>query len=158
MTAEDRPEPVGFGAIGPHWLPRCACAGTFDDAWRRARMPLMPLDFDLRYNNVASPALWFEQPLAAGDTLAIVGMHEDGLWQLDLPAVRVRLRARLHDGRTLTVHPALDTVLVEPGKDEVQLTLRRAFPVGRGKSLLREIRVDDQTEPTESTRHDALPT
>jgi hypothetical protein len=152
VTAEDRPEPVGLGAIGPHWLPRCGYAGTFDDAWRRSRMPLMPVDFDIRYNNVAPPALWFEEPLAVGDSLALLGMHEDGLWQFELPAMPVRLSARLHDGRTLAVRPSIDTVLVEPRTNEVQLTLRRAFPVGRGKSLLREIRVDE-AEALHTERH-----
>jgi hypothetical protein len=112
----------------------------------------MPVDFDIRYNNVAPPALWFEEPLAAGDNLALLGMHEDGLWQFELPAVPVRLSARLHDGRTLGVRPSIDTVLVEPGTNEVQLALRRAFPVGRGKSLLREIRVDE-AEALHTERH-----
>jgi hypothetical protein len=147
LTAEDGAEPVGLGAIGSHWLPRAGYAGTFDDTWRRSRMPLLPLDFDIRYNNVASPALWFEEPLAAGDSVALFGMHEDGLWQFELPVVPLRLSARLHDGRTLTLRPPIDTVLVEPGTNEVQLTLRHAFPVGRGKSLLREIRIDEAEVP-----------
>lgn len=142
-SAEDHPEPAGFGAIGPHWLPRCGYAGTFDDAWRTRRMPLMPADFDIRYNNVAHPSLQLEEPLGAGERIAVLGMHEDGLWQADLPGVPVRISARLHDGRRIDVRPHVDTVLVEPGKDEVQLTLRQAFAVGRGKSLLREIRVDE---------------
>jgi hypothetical protein len=146
-AAGDGPEPVGFGAVGPHWLPRCGYAGTFDDAWMRARMPLMPADFDIRHNNVAHPALQFDEPLVAGDGISVLGMHEEGLWQLELPEVPVRLSARLHDGRRLNVRPSIDTVLLEPGADEVQLTFRHAFPVGRGNSLLREIRVDEQEAP-----------
>ncbi len=149
LSAEDRPDPVGLGALGPHWLPRCNYAGTFDETWRRSRMPLMPVDFDIRYNNVAHPDLQLDEPLVAGDRVAILGMHEDGLWHFDVPAVLVQLCARFHDGRRLTVRPAIDTVLLEPGKDEVQLTFRQAFPVGRGKSLLREIRVDEHEAPQE---------
>jgi hypothetical protein len=33
-------------------------------------------------------------------------------------------------------------VLVEPLEDAIQLTLRHAFPMGRGSTVLREIRVD----------------
>ena len=142
--AEDHPEPVGFGALGPHWLPRCGYAGTFDDAWRSTRMPLMPADFDIRHNNVAHPSLQFDEALEAGERIAILGMHEDGLWQIELPAVPLRISARLHDGRRIDVRPRIDTVLIEPSKDEVRLTLRHAFPVGRGKSLLRALRVDEQ--------------
>jgi len=152
LSAEDRPNPVGLGALGGHWLPRCGYAGTFDDTWLRSRMPLMPLDFDLRFNNVAHPDLQFEDPLVAGDRVSILGMHEDGLWGFDVPAVPVQVCARLHDGRRITVHPAIDTVLLEPGKDEVQLTFRQAFPIGRGKSLLREIRVDEHEAPHQEGR------
>ncbi|APR87920.1 hypothetical protein A7982_13269 [Minicystis rosea] len=141
--ASDRPEPVGFGAVGPHWLPRCACAGTFDDAWRTHRMPLLPADFDIRFNNVAPQPLQFDAPLVAGERIALLGMHPDGVWQVELPRVPMRIAARLHDGRRIDVRPHVDTVLLEPGKDEVQLTLRYAFAVGRGKSLLREIRIDE---------------
>jgi hypothetical protein len=56
-SAEDRPAPVGLGAVSPHWMPRRGYAGTFDDAWLRSRMPLMPADFDVRHHNVAHPAL-----------------------------------------------------------------------------------------------------
>jgi hypothetical protein len=143
-SAEDRPAPVGLGAVSPHWMPRRGYAGTFDDAWLRSRMPLMPADFDIRHHNVAHPALQFEEPLCAGELIAILGMHEDGLWSVDLPAVPVMLSGRLHDGRRVTVRPPIDTVLVEPAKDEVQITVRHAFPLGRGKSLLREIRVGER--------------
>jgi hypothetical protein len=142
-SAEDRPAPVGLGAVSPHWMPRRGYAGTFEDAWLRSRMPLLPADFDVRHHNVAPPALQLEVPLGVGDCIGILGMHEEGLWQVALPAVPVTLSGRLHDGRRVTVRPAIDTVLIEPGEDEVQLTLRHAFPLGRGKSLLREIRVGE---------------
>jgi hypothetical protein len=152
-TADDHPVPVGFGAISPHWLPRCGYAGTIDDAWRSSWMPLMPADFDIRYNNAAHPSLQFDDPLVAGEQIAILGMHEAGLWQVDLPAVPVRISARLHDGRRLDVYPPVDTVLIEPSKDEVQITLRHAFAVGRGKSLLREIRVDEHAPANDTEVH-----
>jgi hypothetical protein len=142
-----RPAPAGLGALGSHWLPRAGYAGTFDAAWIKARMPLMPLDFDVRHNNVAHPSLQFEEPLAAGERIAILGMHEDGLFQVALPEVRVRMHARFQNGRRATVRPVVDTVLIEPEKRELQLTLRHAFSMGRGSSLLREIRVDEHDEP-----------
>jgi hypothetical protein len=148
-SAADRPEPVGFGAIGAHWLPRCGYAGTFDDAWRSARMPLLPVDFDIRFNNVAPPSLQFDEPLVAGERIAVLGMHVDGLWEVELPVLSGRISARLHDGQRLVVRPPIDTVLLEPGKDEVELTVRHAFAVGRGSSLLREVRVDEQGASTE---------
>jgi hypothetical protein len=140
--AGDRPVPVGFGATGPHWLPRADYAGTFDEVWKRTRMPRMPADFDVRNNNVAHPSLQFDALLVAGDPIALLGMTPGGIWKVELPAMLVCLHGRYHDGRVLTARPAVDTVLVEPLEDALQLTLRHAFPMGRGKVVLREIRVD----------------
>ncbi len=38
--------------------------------------------------------------------------------------------------------PPVDTVLVEPEAGRVELTVRWTFPRGRGRTMLREIRVD----------------
>jgi hypothetical protein len=141
-SASDRPEPAGLGALGGHWSPRAEHAGTFDEVWRRTRMPRMPADFDARHNNVATRALQFDVPLGTGDPIALLGMTVDGLWKVELPAMPVSLYGRYQDGRVVTARPAVDTVLVEPLKDEVQLTLRHAFPMGRGARALREIQGD----------------
>ncbi len=53
----DRPPPAGFGFVSPHWQPRAALAGTFDEAWQKSRSPLLPKDFDRRHMNAASPGL-----------------------------------------------------------------------------------------------------
>jgi hypothetical protein len=141
-SAGDRPAPAGLGAIGAHWSPRVEHAGTFDEAWKKIRLPRMPTDFDVRHNNVAPAALQFDSPLGAGDPIAILGMTPAGLWKVELPPMPVSLHGRYHDGRVVTVRPAVDMVLVEPLEDALQMTLRYAFPMGRGKTALREIRVD----------------
>jgi hypothetical protein len=140
--ASDTPEPVGFGAIASHWRPRSRYAGTFDDAWRATRMPLLPRDFDVRYWNVAHPSLQFEEHLCAGDSIAILGMTLGGPFHFELPTLPVVLRGKTSDGRTLTMRPPIDTVLVETNAARVELTVRHVFPKGRGATLLREIRVD----------------
>src|SRR5262245_38074998 len=48
-----RPEPVGFGFIGPHWQPRVQHAGTYDEAWMKNRAPLLPADFNPRFFQTA---------------------------------------------------------------------------------------------------------
>jgi hypothetical protein len=140
--AGDTPEPAGFGAIASHWLPRSCYAGTFDDVWRATRMPLLPLDFDVRHFNVARPCLQFEEHLRAGDRIAILGMTLDGPFAVELPPLPIVMHGKTDDGRTLTARPPIDTVLIEPGAGRVELTVRHTFPKGRGKTLLREIRVD----------------
>jgi hypothetical protein len=86
--------------------------------------------------------LQFDPPLRAGDPIALLGMTADGLWKVELPAMAVRLGGRYHDGRVVPVRPHVDTVLVEPLEAAIELTLRHAFPLGRGNAVLREVRVD----------------
>ncbi len=141
-STSDRPEPAGFGAIAGHWLPRADFAGTFDETWRATRMPLMPLDFDARYWNVAHPLLQFADGLRPGDIIAILGMTLDGLVTVELPPFPVEMHGKTDDGRTISMRPPVDTILVEPGTGRVELVARGTFPRGRGKTMLREIRVD----------------
>lgn len=135
-------EPAGYGAIASHWSPRAEHAGTADEAWRTSRMPLLPLDFDPRFHNVAHPALRLDTPLAPGDTIAILGMTVEPLFQVDVPAFPVRVRAVRATGPIEEVRPAIDTLLIEPERGRFEIAARATFPVGRGRSLLREIRVD----------------
>lgn len=135
-------EPAGFGAIASHWRPRSRYAGTFDEAWRATRMPLMPRDFDPRYWNVAHPSLQFEEHLRAGDPISILGMSPPGTMHFELPPLPVVIHGKTGDGRALTARPPIDTVLVDTNAARVELTIRQVFPKGRGTTLLREIRVD----------------
>lgn len=140
-SAADAPVPMGYGAIAMHWQPRCNYAGTCDEAWRATRLPLMPLDLDARFWNVAHPSLQMDA-LPPGEVIAVVGMREDGVFQFELPDMRPVFHARTDDGRTLCVRPAVDTVLLEPNVGRVQLTARAVFPRGRGRTKLREIRLN----------------
>jgi hypothetical protein len=139
-TAKDRHPPVGCSAILPHWSPRRERAGTFDDLWKATRMPLMPNDFDVRHNNVATPALLLDPALGPGDVVSIMGMTHD-LLQFALPPVSLVLHGR-YDERTETVRAVVDTVLIEPSLGRIELTMRHAFSVGRRRSALRELRAD----------------
>jgi hypothetical protein len=139
-TAADRHPPVGLGAVLTHWSPRRECAGTFDEKWKATRAPLMPLDFDIAHNNVASPGLMFDPPLAPGDPISVLGMSHD-LFELRLPPMPVVLRAR-YDDRSEEARPVVDTVLLEPTRGRMEMVVRKAFTIGRGARALREIRAD----------------
>jgi hypothetical protein len=142
-TVGDDHPPVGFGAIWGHWEPRLSHAGTFDQVWMETRMPNMPLDWDVRANNVAHPSLIFDPPLAAGDEIAALGMTERGLLSFQIPRFPVVIRARFDESGKTEVRPPIDTVVILPEKGWLELTMRKAFPIGRAKDVLREIRVED---------------
>jgi hypothetical protein len=141
--SSDRHAPMGSGAIPPHWEPRRTHAGTFDASWREGRMPLLPLDYHPRHANVAHPSLIFERHLAAGDPVSVLGMRLDGLFRFEIPRFAVVFRA-LFDGADEEVRPPIDTVLVEPDRGRFELVARATFPTGRGKKILREIRIDTE--------------
>jgi hypothetical protein len=141
-SAADRPDPVGYGAISSHWQPRSDRAGTFDDRWLADRMPLMPHDFDMRHYNVANPALIFEQPLAPGDAVAVLGLAPRGVLRFEIPDVRVRVDARYDHGERLAITPGVDTVLFDVPARRVEIVMRARFVKGRGAMALREVRAE----------------
>jgi hypothetical protein len=129
---------VGFGAIMMHWSPRLEHAGTFDERWKAARMPLPPEDQDIRFGNVAHPSLQFEEHLAPGDPVGIVGMSLEPV-VFALPAFPVVASARYDTGERVVVRPPIDTVLIQPEARRVELVARAVFPIGRGRRVLREV-------------------
>lgn len=140
--AADAHPPCGFGAIRSHWSPRRERSGTLDTAWQRGRMPLLPLDYDDRFANVAHPKLQFEPPLRPGDAVGVLGMRAEGPLAFELPSPGVVIRAWFDVSPRQEVRPPIDTLLVEPGARRFELTLRAAFPRGRGRDVLREVCVD----------------
>jgi len=65
---------AGFGFVAPHWEPRRSLAGSYDEAWSRERMPLLPLDFRREFFNAAAPGL-VATPHLRGDE--VVRVMED---------------------------------------------------------------------------------
>lgn len=134
--------PVGFGAIATWWLPRRGLMGTADAAWQAERMPLPPLDFDPRFYQVAHPSLQMDRHLQPGDLIAAHGLCEEGLFQITVPELRLIAHVRRADAPPVSLPLVLDTALLEPESARLELTFRRVLPLGRGATLLREVRLD----------------
>lgn len=143
-SASDSPEPVCFGAVAMSWEPRRSYFGSCDEGWQRERMPLAPHDYDVRAANVAHPLLQLDQPAKPGDVFALQGMSlADGPWHVSVPDAHPRVVIRRDDGQEEVIRPALDTVLLEPNDDLVELTYRAVLLHGRGRRRLREVKIDD---------------
>ncbi|ATB51508.1 DUF2169 family type VI secretion system accessory protein [Corallococcus macrosporus] len=80
-----RVPPAGFGFLSPHWQPRAAFAGTYDEAWRKQRMPRLPKDFDRRYYNAAPAGLVVPGYLKGGTPVTVVNASPRPL-SFQLPA------------------------------------------------------------------------
>ncbi len=141
-TYLDRPEPVGFGFTCPHWQPRAALAGTYDEAWSKTRQPLLPEDFDRRFFNAASPGLLFPGRLRGDEPVR--GQHVDktGVLAFDLPGqppptCRVGLKGREDEHRTTE----LDTVIVDTDARRLLLLWRTEVVLSNGPHDLTAIEI-----------------
>jgi hypothetical protein len=135
--------PAGVGAIGRHWVPRRHYGGTYDQAWMEERMPLLPLDFDERFNQVAPPELITPEPLRGGERVEIVNMNPRGPVVFDLPRVRFFVGIQTADKMT-EARVQLDTVLLEPGEQTVDLTWRAIVKLPRHPRDTRFVQVHEK--------------
>ncbi|QQR45131.1 DUF2169 domain-containing protein [Myxococcus xanthus] len=127
------PPPAGFGFLAPHWQPRAAFAGTYDDAWTRERMPLLPRDFDRRFLNAASPGLVATGYLKGDEPVRVVNASPGGRLEFRLPSAPppsfvVALKGR----RTTKGSLSLDTVIVDTDDAKAFLYWRAMFPLRTG--------------------------
>jgi hypothetical protein len=116
-----RPAPAGFGAIAASWLPRRSFAGTYDDAWQRARAPYLPLDFQPRFFNCAAEGFVFDRHLQGGEPLAATSVSEHGPLNIVLPTCKLSTTFVLRGERHAQPN-RLQTVLIEPDDNRMCLT------------------------------------
>jgi hypothetical protein len=109
----DHPEPIGYGFLGVNWEPRVRLAGTYDDAWQKARQPLLPLDFDRRFYNAAPQDQIVNGYLRGDESVYLQNVTPGGELAFSLPgepppSVTVRLR---NEDTNLTMR--LDTLVID---------------------------------------------
>jgi hypothetical protein len=85
----DHPSPIGFGFVAKSWAPRVGFAGTYDDAWQKARVPLLPDDYNPRFAVAASEGLWAANGLHGGEVVDLVHLTPNGRLRFALPKVNV---------------------------------------------------------------------
>ena len=135
--------PAGFGPLEQHWSPRRERAGTFDEAWAKTRMPILPVDFDPKHHLASHPDLWSEVPLAGDEPVEIVGATPEGAWRFQLPRYAPRFSATVA-GETKPLETHLDTFLIDitdPQWRVVELTWRAAVRLPRKSEMLKSIQI-----------------
>lgn len=125
----DRPAPAGFGFIAPHWQPRMTYAGTYDDGWKKRRMPLLPDDFDRRYYNAAHPTLALNGFLRGGEPVELVNASPRGPLRFSLPTASLVTSIKLQDGSIQRTGMVLDTVILDADEHRLNLIWRGSVPV-----------------------------
>ena len=126
----DRCIPACFAPTAPHWLPRRAFAGTYDQRWQRTRAPYLPADFDTRFLSCAASELTFDRYLQGNEPVEVQGALPDGPIAFNLPVAHLQIEVKV--GGSLERPPAnLETVLLEPDENRLCLTWRAALPCDR---------------------------
>ncbi|PRQ05888.1 hypothetical protein ENSA5_00390 [Enhygromyxa salina] len=137
--------PAGLAAIARSWQPRLAAAGTFDDAWRRDRFPLLPDDFGFEHFQVAPPDQRVAT-LAPGTAIAVAGMSRAGLFVAEVPPPPPLVHFHFDD-RVVERTAMLDTIVLEPEPGLLLASWRTRVPLGRKPALLREIVIGPRRGP-----------
>lgn len=118
---------AGFGPIPFHWQPRTGLGGTYDDAWRETRQPLVPLDFQEGYFRCAPPDQQIAGYLRGGEEVVLYNLTAEGLLRFRLPRITLGFRTRIDGG--ITDHRCqLHTVVIEPELRRLLMVWQTALP------------------------------
>ena len=137
---KSRAAPAGLGAIAAHWSPRRERAGTYDEEWRRKRMPLWPEDHDPRFHQSAPSELVCEQPLRGGEEVHTTGLVPEGPLAFRLPRVHLAVET-LFAGAWLFQPVQLDRVIVEPDQRKLVLVWGSRLNCGASRRKVERSRV-----------------
>jgi len=139
-----QPVPAGVGPLGRHWAPRRQYVGTYDEKWMRTRMPLPPLDFDPRFNQMAPPELITPAPLRGGELVQLLNLNAAGAMQFTLPRLAFFVGARTDD-EMVEARPVMDTLLLLPNERRFEMTWRACVPLPKRNTKLRYVQVHEKT-------------
>ncbi|WP_441292253.1 DUF2169 family type VI secretion system accessory protein [Sorangium sp. KYC3313] len=134
-------EPWGLGAIHRHWQPRASFAGTYDAAWMETKAPLLPDDFDPRFNVCVPHDQWAATPLRSDVPIEVTNATPAGVWRFQLPRVEPGFTSQPSSGREASHRTHLDTILVDADRGRVELTWRAAVPMPRKYEMLARVTV-----------------
>jgi hypothetical protein len=148
MGYGETPPPAGFGFVSPNWQPRASFAGTYDEAWMKDRMPLLPKDFDRRFFNAASPGLIASGYLNGDEPVLIENASPSGRISFNLPGVAPpRCRVELKGRKDETLETRLDTVIINTDENLVFLVWRAHILLRNGPHDVVSIEVQSESVP-----------
>jgi len=124
---KDRPEPAGFGPIARSWSPRRELAGTYDAAWERDRLPLLPQDFDERFFQCAPVDQQAPGFLRGDEPVVLRNLTPEGELHFRLPIETFVLRTRINKG-WVEQRPELHAVTLYADARRVVMLWKSSLP------------------------------
>jgi hypothetical protein len=134
------PPPACFAPLSPHWEPRVSYAGTYDERWQQERAPYLPDDFDTRFFQIAPADQVAEGYLEGGETVEVQGATPAGVWRFRLPLIDLGV-TYVVDGAEEPRPAVLDTVILEPDLERIQIVWRAVLPCDKRALRVNEVHV-----------------
>ncbi len=125
----DRPPPALLAAVAAAWHPRAGRAGTYDDAWDRSRAPFLPSDFDPRFLQAASEAMWLPTRPLGGEAITLRHLSDSPLVESRVPALGLRVRVMFR-GDVVTLPVLAETLHFFPDEGVATLLVRATLRCG----------------------------
>ena len=128
-SLRDRPQPACFGFVSRHWKPRVDFIGTYDEAWRDSRFPLLPVDFDERHYNAAHPDLIAPSHLRGDEPVEAHNVTpSENPWTFRLPGYQPQ--AEVSVGNQHEAVPLFfDTLLLQPESERFVMVWRGSLDI-----------------------------
>lgn len=109
---------TGFGPIARNWPLRRQYGGTYDANWQATRAPLLPLDFDHRFWQIAPVEQQVPGRLKGGEPIALAGLApsgfgNDGVLHATLPKVTLAFETQFTDGTSVNSRSAIHSVIFD---------------------------------------------
>jgi hypothetical protein len=116
-----------------------AYAGTYDAAWAAHRMPLLPTDFDPRFNQAAPPRQIVSPYLRGDEIVRLTGfIAERDALGMRLPG-RLVLIAANASNRYFTQPAVLDTLVLHLDPPMLEAVWRLSMPTRRSIDEIRYV-------------------
>jgi hypothetical protein len=125
---KDRPRPLAFGPIAGHWSPRIKFAGTYDEKWKKERLPLLPEDFDERFYQCAPEDQQVPGFLKGGELVELHNFTPSGFLWFRLPCARLSFTTYFDDFDEKEHYAVVHTVIIEPDVPRVIMVWHTNLP------------------------------
>lgn len=127
---QDRPKPIGMGAIAKSWPQRMQYIGTYDERWQTQKAPDPPDDFNPLFYNSAHPAMQIDGFLKGDEEVELINLTPEGHEQFSLPNLNPKGLVRIQDQSDDFPLPLnLDTLTIMTEQRQFFLLWRGQFAI-----------------------------
>lgn len=134
---------AGFAARSGQWLDRRRLAGTYDDTWRRQRLPLWPQDLHPGHFRPAMPALQSPTELLGHEEILLTNLSAAGPVRCRLPRVVPLVRSLIRGEKSFQpIH--LRRIILEPELGRLIMFWRCMIGCGRDGRVVQRVTIDQR--------------